>query len=108
MGHLDELDLIQRQPSARAALTQLGRVAAKAAASGTLTVVPVGATQTGPSTTVAPTPPPVATVSKAPEPQGTMMGGGSSLSTPTLETATTQAEYNRIRNAQDAARGRRR
>ncbi len=101
--HPEELTTIQSQKSVHAALAHLGRVSAKAAAEATTTPKPAGATQTGPATHVA-TATATKPVSRAPEPQGTVLGGSSTAPATTLETAKDQAEYNRIRNAQERAK----
>lgn len=53
-------------------------------------------------------PPPKKRISAAPDPQGTELGAASSVITDDLEAATSQQEYNRMRNRQIAARGHRR
>lgn len=61
-------------------------------------------------TLMSPTPaarPPVKPVSRAPAPQGTELGAASSVIADDLENATSQAEYNRMRDKQDKARRRR-
>jgi hypothetical protein len=96
-------ELIQKimsQPSVYLALAELGRVASVATAAVSAATAPAGATQTGPTTIVATTKP----VSRAPEPQGTVLGSGPGLVTTDLSKVTTQAEYNRIRNAQERAK----
>lgn len=97
--HPEELTKIQGQPSAFAALTALGRLAAVATAATSAAPAPAGATQTGPATTIV-TAPATKPVSRAPEPQGTTLGGGASLTASSPENAKDYQEYKRIREQQ--------
>ncbi len=99
--HPEELQKLQSQPSVYLALAELGRLASVATAAVSAATAPAGATQTGPATTVVTAKAPV---SKAPLPQGTTLGGGSSLTATTPETAKDYQEYKRIRESQIKAR----
>jgi len=98
-GHAEELRLVQAQPTERAAMRELQALIGRARATAATTTAPVGATQAGPA--VARFPTANTPRSRAPEPQGTAMGGGPSLGTATTpETARDYQEFKRLRNEQ--------
>lgn len=104
--HPEELARLQAAPSVHVAMVELGGIAAALKAAPPASV-PAGATQTGPATAVAPVvaAPPSRSMSRAPEPQGTALGGSASTTPQALDDPNiSQAEYNRRRNAQDKSR----
>ncbi len=96
----DLIETIVNKPSIYLALAELGRVVGVATAAVSAATAPSGATQTGPTTIVTTAKP----VSKAPEPQGTVLGAGPSLTASTPENAKDYQEYKRIRESQIKAR----
>lgn len=98
----DEVARILALPDTASVLRAVGRWEERVSATGTSASAPSGATQTGPSSIVSTAP--VRPVSKAPEPQGTMLGGGSTVTVSTPETAKDYQEYKRVRAAQIRAK----
>jgi hypothetical protein len=104
-SHPEELARLQALPSVHAAMVELGTIAAAIRAQPPANA-PAGATQTGPTTAVTPpatqaSRPP----SRAPEPQGTALGGSTTTAPLKLDDPNiSQAEYNRRRDAEIRAR----
>lgn len=99
-----ELEKLMALPDEASVVKAIGRWEERIAVTMTdNATAPAGATQSGPVTSVA-APPAAAPVSRAPEPQGTMLGGSASTASTNLEKVKSQQEYNALRNQQERAK----